>query len=157
MGLAHTFVLVFPGGMWSQGYRGAMKNRYTEPKRYDGCPAYISTKWESNSVLPDVFRLADIGANPGERSKTRNAKIPAIMAPDGAAISGISIPMPPQGDEQNQKATVKGVRSFSRGSTGGSITNNQEITELLFVWAELDDSARRDLLAVARGWVNVAP
>ena len=96
------------------------------------------------------------GANPGERSKTRNAKIPAIMAPDGAAISGISIPMPPQGDEQNQKATVKGVRSSSCGSTGGSITNNQEITELLFVWAKLDETARRDLLAVARGWVKVA-
>ncbi len=64
--------------------------------------------------------------------------------------------MPPQGDEQNQKATVKGVRSSSCGSTGGSITNNQEITELLFVWAKLDETARRDLLAVARGWVKVA-
>ena len=41
----------------------------------------------------------NIGANPGERSKTRNAKIPAIMAPDGAAFSGISIPVPPQGLE----------------------------------------------------------
>ena len=88
--------------MWSQEYRGAMKNRYTEPKRYDGRPAYVSTKLESNSVLPDVFRLADIGANPGERSKTRNAKTPAIMAPDGAAISGISIPMPPQGLSPNR-------------------------------------------------------
>ena len=41
----------------------------------------------------------NIGANRGERSRTRNAKIPAIMAPDGAGISGISLAMPPQGLE----------------------------------------------------------
>ncbi len=62
--------------------------------------------------------------------------------------------MPPQGDEQNQKPLEKQGSSSGRGSTGGSIINNQEITELLFVWAKLDETARRDLLAVARGWVG---
>ncbi len=41
----------------------------------------------------------NISVNPGERSKTRNAKIPAISTPDGAGISGISMAMPPQGLE----------------------------------------------------------
>ena len=35
--------------------------------------------------------------------------------------------------------------------------NNPEIRELLLLWAELDDPARRDLLAVARGFVKVSP
>ncbi len=35
--------------------------------------------------------------------------------------------------------------------------NNPEIRELLLLWAELDDPARRDLLAVARGLVKVVP
>lgn len=64
--------------------------------------------------------------------------------------------MPPQGDEQNQIAMGKQGRSSVSGSTGVSIKNIPEIRELLLLWAELDKPARRDLLAVARGWVMVA-
>ncbi|HUP81521.1 MAG TPA: hypothetical protein VM260_23420 [Pirellula sp.] len=70
--------------------------------------------------------------------------------------SGEMYLVPPQGDEQNRKAMGKQDCSSVRGSTGGSIKNNPEIRELLFLWAELDKPARRDLLAVARGWVKVA-
>ena len=40
-----------------------------------------------------------IAAKQSEHNKTRNAKIPGIIAPDGAGISRISIAVPPQGLE----------------------------------------------------------
>ena len=60
------------------------------------------------------------------------------------------MPMPPQGDEQKQNDLGKRGSSSIGGSAGGSINNNQEVQELLSLWAELDWSARRDLLALAR-------
>jgi len=42
------------------------------------------------------------------------------------------------------------------GSTCGSILSHPDTIQLLSLWAELDEPARRDLLAVARGWVKVA-
>ncbi len=112
--------------------------------------------WEKATQLTTarVANSGNISANPGKRSKPRNAKIPAIMAPDGAAISGISILVPPQGDEHVVNSLENPSHLAIRGSTGGSITNNQEISELLLLWSELDNSARRDLLAVARGWIK---
>ena len=65
--------------------------------------------------------------------------------------------MPPQGDEHSAKSLQNNTFSRVGGSTGGSIMNNPEIRELLLLWAELDDPARRDLLAVARGFVKVSP
>lgn len=62
--------------------------------------------------------------------------------------------MPPQGDEHIVNSLENPSHSTIRGSTGGSITNNQEISELLILWSELDDTARRDLLSVARGWIK---
>jgi hypothetical protein len=65
--------------------------------------------------------------------------------------------VPPQGDEQNAKSLQKNTFSRAGGSTGGSIKNNPEIQEIFLIWAKLDDPARCDLLAFARGLAEVAP
>ena len=39
------------------------------------------------------------------------------------------------------------------GSTCGSILSHPDTIELLAIWSKLYEPARRDLLAVARGWV----
>lgn len=52
-----------------------------------------------------------------------------------------------------QKTRVETANATSVGPPVGP----SEAIELLAIWSELDESARRDLLAVARGWVKVAP
>ena len=42
------------------------------------------------------------------------------------------------------------------GSACGSILSHPYTIQLLSIWAKLDEPARHDLLAVARGWVKVA-
>lgn len=45
----------------------------------------------------------------------------------------------------------------STGYYSGDYPELAGTDELLATWAKLDEPARRDLLAVARGWVKVAP
>jgi hypothetical protein len=59
----------------------------------------------------------------------------------------------PTGIEQPSKSLGKSV---VLGSVPPPVPPSGAI-ELLAIWAELDEPARRDLLAVARGWVKVAP
>ena len=45
------------------------------------------------------------------------------------------------------------VETVNATSVGPHVGPSDAINELLSVWSELDETARRDLLAVARGWV----
>lgn len=77
-----------------------------------------------------------------------------LLGSDG--VSGLVIPyvMTPTGMEQNDK--TQGMKKHCK-SVPLPVPLSGTIKELLAIWNELDESARRDLLAVARGWVKVAP
>ncbi len=62
--------------------------------------------------------------------------------------------MTPTGLEQSGK--IRGKTS-KKNSVPPPVPPSGAINELLTIWAGLDEPARRDLLAVARGWVKVAP
>ena len=61
--------------------------------------------------------------------------------------------MTPTGLERNAK--TQGIQA--PGNSVPPPVPPSEAIELLAIWAELDEPARRDLLAVARGWLKVAP
>lgn len=59
----------------------------------------------------------------------------------------------PRQGANNPKSTKEIVGQDENVTTGGSVPVKIDAEELLSIWAASDESARSDLLPIARGWV----
>ncbi len=60
----------------------------------------------------------------------------------------MAMPVPPQGLRTKEKSPDPAEVFSNGGNAGGNI--HDDTSELLAIWSALDESARRDLLNVAR-------